>query len=257
MNPTAILPPHALSQQEQAASEKRIAQAPSTASALATDLNSTLFEMREQTCVKCGGTHIAQFRSLCPTCYEAELDQQVRTGQSKLAFAKTFPDRAKLATRTMHGPSLEKAKEILPILRQPGRGATIILIGDRGAGKTVMATYWAGMLGYGLYTKAFDLFESLKKTFHDDSKVRTHEVLDRYRKAEFLVLDEVQERKESDWENTTLTNLLDKRYDALKPTVLIANLKPEGLDACLGPSIISRVKETGGIIECNWPSYRA
>lgn len=254
--PSSVLPPHALSQAEQPALKE-----PAAASDLlqAEQLNATLLDMRPQVCIRdgCGQTFTAPFRTLCPSCHEAEINRQVRQGQSQLQFAKTFPERAKLATRHMNGPAFQKACEILPILRQPGRGAILILIGDRGTGKTVMATYWAGMLGHGLYTKAFDLFAAVKNTYHDSSKVREHEVLERYRRTDLLVIDEAQERKESDWENTLLTHLIDKRYDALKPTVIIANLKPEALDACLGPSIIRRVKETGALIECTWPPYVA
>lgn len=252
----SVLPPHLPGLHEQAPARE-----PATAADLltASQIDSTLLDIREQTCIApgCSKTYTAAFRTFCPDCHQAELDRQMSRGTSQLQFAKTFPERAKLATRHMHGPALDKAREILPILRQPGRGAILILIGDRGTGKTVMATYWAGVLGFGLYTKAFDLFGSVKKTYHEDSKVREHEVLDRYRRADLLVIDEVQERKESEWENTLLTHLIDKRYDALKPTIVIANLKPEALDASLGPSIIRRVKETGGIIECTWPPYVA
>lgn len=209
-----------------------------------------------KTCSECGHEFVGFLASLCDDCTDRARSALIPSAITAKTFAKTFPERAIRDTATMTGPALDKARQILPLLRKPGQGAIIILLGDRWTGKTVMATWWAGMLGTGLYTKAFDIFASLRRTFRDDSKVKEHEVLARYRDAAFLVIDEAQERKESDWEQTILTTLIDKRYDALKPTVIIANLKPDAIDACLGASIISRCERTGGgIIEANWPPY--
>jgi DNA replication protein DnaC len=100
----------------------------------------------------------------------------------------------------------------------------VILLGDRGTGKTVMATYLAGMLGTGMYIKACDLFRKIRGTFGSDSKLTEADVLRPFETCEFLVIDEAQERKkDSDWELVTLTNLIDKRYDRFKSTAIIAN----------------------------------
>jgi hypothetical protein len=39
-------------------------------------------------------------------------------------------------------------------------------------------------------------------------------------------------------------------------TILTCNLDRNMLAENLGPSIVSRMKEGGGILECNWPSFR-
>jgi len=245
----AILPPHTPGRHE----------APSSAVTTLTEViaagEESLLEMHSFVCKTCKRLFVARFAGLCDVCLERELESELTQKGGKLTYLKTFPERAKkfIAEGRAGGPSIAKAKALLKLLRS-NQGPLIILIGDRGTGKTVMATWWAGMLGFGLYTKAFDFFAAVRKTYHD-SKVREHEVLDRYRKADFLVFDEAQERKESDWENMTLTNLVDKRYDALKPTVIITNLKQDALDAALGPSIIRRATETGGIVDCNWKPY--
>ena len=53
-----------------------------------------------------------------------------------------------------------------------------------------------------------------------------------------------------------LTHLLDARYGAIRPTIVIANLTREALPACLGDSITSRLTETGGVLEITGPSFR-
>jgi len=42
----------------------------------------------------------------------------------------------------------------------------------------------------------------------------------------------------------------------MNDTILTCNLGTEELAASLGPSIVSRMEEGGGVIECNWPSFR-
>jgi len=53
-----------------------------------------------------------------------------------------------------------------------------------------------------------------------------------------------------------LTALIDYRYSQMRDTVIISNLKREAFTASMGASVVSRMIEAGGIIECNWPSFR-
>jgi len=53
-----------------------------------------------------------------------------------------------------------------------------------------------------------------------------------------------------------LFELLNRRYNDLKDTILIANKSKAEFQDYIGPSLASRMNETGGIVECNWPSFR-
>lgn len=151
-------------------------------------------------------------------------------------------------------------------------GAIVCLVGTRGTGKTQMACLlarnWlnrevarAGGVDVDAkcvgYSHIMDVFMAIKATYGDRSAPSEQDVLSRWIDPQFLVIDEVQERGETEWENRTFTYLLDKRYSMARSTLLLANVKPSDLAARLGASIVSRMQETGGIIECNWPSYRA
>jgi len=138
--------------------------------------------------------------------------------------------------------------------------AILILVGNRGPGKTQIATAWAGhrmVAGKlpGRYVKCADLIGEIKATF--DKKGASEEgVLKKYRTTPYLVIDEFHERGASDWEARTLINLIDHRYDDMKCTVLIANVEILKLTECINPSIIDRANQTGGVINCDWESYR-
>lgn len=103
-----------------------------------------------------------------------------------------------------------------------------------------------------------DLIAEIKQTWSDGGRnVGTEsDILAKYRKAKYLVLDEFHERGASDWEQRTINNILDHRYDAMLVTVIIANLSRQDFQTQISPSIRSRAEETGGLIVCDWPSYR-
>lgn len=141
-------------------------------------------------------------------------------------------------------------------------GAIVCLVGPRGTGKTLMATTIARQFHRcnewhnAKYAHVMDFFFAIRETFNRGSDVDERETLDGFIKPHILVLDEIQERGGTEWEDRTLAYLIDKRYTSGKATLLLANLKPADLTARLGASIVSRMQETGGIVECNWPSFR-
>jgi DNA replication protein DnaC len=101
-----------------------------------------------------------------------------------------------------------------------------------------------------------EFFISIKSSFRRSSETSEDDVLESLASPKLLVIDEVQERSESAWEDRLLTFLVNQRYNAMKDTILIANLTKAEFAQSVGASIVSRLNETGGIIECAWPSFR-
>lgn len=144
-------------------------------------------------------------------------------------------------------------------------GGMSLLVGPRGIGKTVLACMEGIRIDAArpgasqLYTRADDLWARQKATFDQqrrDFSPWTKDPLDCARHAAFLVLDEVQLGAQTPWEAGELVRLIDHRYQAMKATVMIANLAPEDVRQRIDASIVSRVNECGGVILCKWPSYR-
>lgn len=145
------------------------------------------------------------------------------------------------------------------VCEQLGSGFLVALLGKRGPGKTqiaqqaVMATIGIGRAA--LYVRAMTIFLELRATFKADEKTE-EAVIEKYRAPKFLVIDEMQERGETPWEDRTLNHLIDLRYGDMTDTLLIANLQPKAFKSSVGESIADRLRETGGIIECTWKSFR-
>jgi len=138
-------------------------------------------------------------------------------------------------------------------------GCLIVITGERGCGKSQMAAALMrvaienNILSY--YRKTMDFFMSIKETYKTDATER--EVIRDYQAPGLLVMDEIQVRGESEWENNLLTHLVDLRYDDQKSTILIGNVPIDKVRAQIGDSIYSRMIETGGTINCDWKSFRA
>lgn len=140
-------------------------------------------------------------------------------------------------------------------------GSLCGLIGQRGTGKTLMAAWLSaalrqhGYMSHTFYFTAADLFGLMKSWYSASSGDAGHNnrlLID----VPLLVIDEMQERIESEHEDKMLTHLIDKRYGQCKPTLLIANLMPEAFARHVGASIASRIQEGGTLMVCNWASYR-
>ena len=155
-------------------------------------------------------------------------------------------------------------------------GGITILYGGYGTGKTRMAWEVArahkskrpnigtGGIGWStitkkrpmLYTTAMNLFTSIKSCYSSNSQKSEKEVIQEYCEAALLVIDEVQVRAETKFEDDKLTAIIDARYAADMPTILISNYTWEKLASTLSPAVIDRIEENGAKLLFNWESFR-
>ena len=156
------------------------------------------------------------------------------------------------------------------IAGQP-RGRLFALVGERGVGKTRLAvslvvqvcideTFGANDAtpgrNFAMLRSVMEFFFDLREAYGDNAPEREASVLRRYCEPDILVLDDMQDRGETQWEQRTLALLIDKRYRDRKDTILIANIDPAKFEAHIGAAISDRIRECGGVIECDWESFR-
>jgi DNA replication protein DnaC len=106
------------------------------------------------------------------------------------------------------------------------------------------------------YLKALDFFVALRATFKADTDGDETQIMQEYQRFWFLVIDNVDRRGGSEWEDRLLTHLIDKRYDLGVATMLIANLEASAFEAHMGPDIVDRIRDGGGLIVADWPGFR-
>jgi DNA replication protein DnaC len=132
------------------------------------------------------------------------------------------------------------------------------IVGNRGTGKTQLAAEIIKDLepDRATYTTAMALFLRIRATFDKAATENQKDIVRELSRTPLLVIDEMQERAESAWENQMLTHIIDGRYGNERPTILISNLTAGELTASLGDSITDRMRQGGGIIEITGASHR-
>lgn len=183
-----------------------------------------------------------------------------------------FPERHK-AQIELRGSEWNAAYERAMTVVEAG--GVVALIGNRGAGKTQMSWHiaqnarFANIVTHGkrdgfsytsdrpaIYSTAMDVFIDIKSTYSPKAKMTERELMDSYEAAALLVIDEINVSSGTPFEDLKITHILDMRYKAMRPSIIIGNLTMQQLNDRLGASVVSRIIETGKIIECNWASFR-
>jgi len=230
------------------------------------------------------GKTIVQDNGGCPVCVAKNLDSD----QKKAAeYARIQEERrAAKAIRELHrnsgiplryqGESLEtfvadteakkavlmRVKEFCEdFLGTMLDGRCMILLGTPGTGKTHLAA--AAMIevinqgNSARYTTVSDFSRAIRATFNRNSEKTDGDVLDEYVYPYLLALDEVGSSSGSDHEKQALFDLINRRYNAVRPTMILSNLSAPELSEYLGDRIMDRLRQGGGkLVVLNWESYR-
>lgn len=188
-----------------------------------------------------------------------KIDEGKRTAKVKaLIDAAEFPLRHLSCTPLMDGPWGAKFKELQMKL---GTGRLLALIGTRGNGKTQLAVA-LGLdqirthLKAARFTTATAFFMAIKSTYKPTATDDEAEIIREFAKPPLLLIDEIGKRGGSEWENNLLFELLNRRYNDEKDTILIDNRTVQEFTETIGPSLASRMNEGGGVVHCDWETFR-
>lgn len=152
-------------------------------------------------------------------------------------------------------------KKFATCLTEP---SSLIFVGKPGTGKTLLALIIhqtlckAGLLVE--YQPSINFLRILQEK-QRDSHAGFENMLKHYQQLDFLIIDEVTEgcgkfAMPADWERNLLRTLIDERYQAKRPTLIISNRPKAELISRLGEPTIDRLAENGATLAFNWNSYR-
>lgn len=153
------------------------------------------------------------------------------------------------------GEKLTSLKELC------GSGFLVAMLGDRWTGKTMMACqlaiHQAVKQSHFLarYVRAAEFFIAIKDSYRNGGPSESSQI-DKFAEPGLLIIDELNERSDTRWEDMMLTLLIDRRYGDMKDTLVISNHTVEAFQESVGPSIYRRLVQTGGQIICDWSSFR-
>ena len=147
----------------------------------------------------------------------------------------------------------------------PNTKKGLFLWGNPGTGKTMLSTIILTELICknvieGRYVKiSRNFFSLLKETFNSssDSYGQSAEIERELHEVDVLVLDDFGVQKNSQWEQETLYNLVDARYENEKFTIFTSNHNPLKVYGELSEGrVLSRLREMCHIIELSGDDYR-
>ncbi|BGI51704.1 MAG: ATP-binding protein [Candidatus Hamiltonella defensa (Ceratovacuna japonica)] len=220
--------------------------------------------------------------STCPGCIQDNLEalrQTQKKNEKRLAEQQiidlmrrlNLPPRFQSATLNHFEPVNPNAAHCLkvcqayahqwPERRQQGGG--MVMCGKPGTGKTHLALGIAQHIIHThqssvLFTSALHLMRVFKSTWSQSSQKTEAEVVQSYTSPDLLIIDEIGVQFGSDAEKMILFDLINSRYEAMKPTFLLSNLPKDALPQFLGERVMDRMNEGGGCtLVFTWGSYRS
>jgi len=98
------------------------------------------------------------------------------------------------------------------------------------------------------FLPSVELFLLLKHSFNSDS-VSELEIIEKFSKKDFLVIDDVGSEKVSDWSRQVFYTLIDRRYRDMKQTVITSNLDLKEIADVIDSRIASRIREMGAVVK--------
>ncbi|GMO33935.1 MAG: hypothetical protein Ta2B_14420 [Termitinemataceae bacterium] len=187
---------------------------------------------------------------------EAQKQKEARIARIRYGHIPARFQCANLATMAAFDSNQKKVVDYLVSYAKTKDKENLIMFGDRGTGKTYMASALIAEVG-GQYWTAAKLFKALRSTYSKKAQKSELEKMEEFQKLKFLVIDEIGRQGGTNYESETLFELIDGRYSNMLPTMIITNL-PMGEDFMkyMGAAVMDRMNERMKIIPCKWGSWR-
>lgn len=209
----------------------------------------------------------AFFSKCCPKCAEEKeaerakrelLEQQrenerlrmariEKAGVSKRNLGKTFDSFN--CDNEQQSRALSHCKELCDDVINKRIAKNTFMIGRVGTGKTHLASAIVHEITDKktvCLVRLIEMMRELKDTWRKDSTVTEQRIIDYYGSLDLLIIDEVGIQFGSDSEKMFMFDIINTRYDNIKPTVMISNLNLENIKANLGEQVVDRLREDGG-----------
>ena len=199
---------------------------------------------------------------------EQEIKKTLTQSRMKRIFDRScFPKLFKSIGFEDYNPANEAAEEILKRMTAYAEnfekirelGSSVLFIGGTGTGKSMLAAATGNaimMAGYTvMYLTCPQALSWVKRSWVNKSEISQDEYLNRFKEPDLLILDEVPKgcKNSSDWE--MIHEILDRRYQDVRPTISISTLPEKELERKMTKEIIRRMYFRGRKLIFNWEPY--
>ena len=243
--------------------------------------------LKERHCPKhgyyCSTNYIGNYWTECPKCMtlvkkkreNEEKDKYIRQEKERIhrrwmgkiktsLIPERFKDRtldSYIAKTSDQKTALDFAKEYAENFDQVMKtGRSAVFVGKVGTGKTHLAVGIALSIMKQQKSPLFTTVQRLVRRVKDSWRTKEEtesEVIEAFASPDLLILDEIGVQFGSEFEKQILFDVLNERYEKLKPSILLSNIPKEQLGEYLGERVTDRLRENGGkMIPFDWESHR-
>lgn len=206
------------------------------------------------------GDFLRDYEERCPQCVQ-EARLKSRLG-GRDGIAKRF-QRCSFDNYEVNHESQAQVKDILESFARDFEdhlemGTPVLLLGGVGTGKTHLACSIANEIADRGYNSIFRSVSALIRSIRDcwGRSGEEAKLIELYKNIDLLIIDEVGVQAGSDNERNILFDIINGRYEEMKPTIMISNLKIEDFTKAVGQRIASRIQHEGLLLPFAWRDYR-
>ncbi len=213
-------------------------------------------------------------KSPCPACKQAEADAEAakKAEQANRRLLEKLgccgiPKRHQGCRVNTYRADMAKQQalkdavtEYIREMQAGGLKRNFVMLGNCGTGKTHLACA-IGMEAVRqgktvLFATASEIIRRVQATHKSDTETEWG-VMQEFERLDLLIVDEVGVQYATESANRIITEIVNARYNAEKPTVFISNLGADEFQAVMGERAMSRMKEDGcKPFVCDWADYR-
>lgn len=162
--------------------------------------------------------------------------------------------------KTKSNHQIEAKKAIKKYVSTWPHTGGVIMIGGVGTGKTHLATAMCVALCNKQVsckiTKVNRVIRDIRASWSKNNNTTEAEIIRYFSRFDMLVIDEIGSQYGSDSEKIIINEIIDDRYEAGRPTVVIGNVDRSTMADLLGTRVIDRLLHGGIELIFDWESYR-